>query len=178
MSFDIYFVARPVDENWDAAPAAVDPVAGGDGSLSDGDLVVWEQIKATVLDELPNASEIVGDQSRYMDDEALRLQLSMFPTEIRLSVPYWSEGDEAEAEVIVGLLRRLTGEVEQITDRVGYDPQLDCPFLEGQPRQAVDTFDHVRVVLDEHAATPAPPSPQSSAAPPSSKRQRRLFGRS
>jgi hypothetical protein len=166
LSFDIYFVERPADGNWDAAMDAQQPVAGADASLSDGDLVIWEQIKATVLDELPNASEVVGDRSRDMDDESLRLQVSMFPTEISLSVPYWSEGDEAEA--IVGLLQRLTGQVEQITDLVGYDTQADCPFLEGQPRQAVDAFDHVRVVLDEHAA-PAPPPP--SVASPAPKRQ-------
>jgi hypothetical protein len=160
LSFDIYFVTRPADGNWDAATAAQQRVDDADSSLSEGDLAIWEQIKATVLDELPDASEVVGDQSRDMNDESLRLQFSMFPTEISLSVPYWSEGDEAEA--IVGLLQRLTGQLEQITDLVGYDTQADCPFLEGQPRQAVDTFDHVRVVFDEHAAS-APPSVASPA---------------
>lgn len=143
-----------------------------DALLCDDDLATWKQIKATVLADLPNATEFVGERSRVMDDEALRFQVSMFPTGISLSVPYWSEGDEAdgdEADAIVRMLRRLTGQVEQITGLVGYDPQSDCPFLEGQRRQALDAFDQVRVLLNEDAATTTP-EPPSDASPAPKRR--------
>lgn len=155
MSFDIYFVPRRADGDWDAAMEALEEAAGQELQFSAADEVVWQRIRSEVEDELPGAEEFSGESHRELSYEPIGLQLSMSVGEISVSVAYWSDGEEALRTV--EKLRRIAALVESATGLVAYDPQAGGPFLDGQPSAATSAFDKARVVLDEPQAS-GPPS--------------------
>jgi hypothetical protein len=85
-----------------------------------------------------------GERDRELTDPATGLQITMFPGELSLSVPYWYEG--GEAGTIAELLRRVASSIEDETGLVAYDPQADAEFIDSMHDPA-ETFDRVNQLL-------------------------------
>jgi hypothetical protein len=67
------------------------------------------------------------------------LSLGFGPGELSLSVPYWTQGEEAQETM--ALVRRIAAAVEQATGLTAYDPQTDGPLLAGDVDESVAVFD-------------------------------------
>lgn len=167
MSFDLYFVERRPGEQWHDVMTRIEEAAGGDRTLDDDDAAAWDRIVGEVSPILDGITIHRNGGSFELDHEATGLQLSMFPSEIALSVPYWYDGDEAVS--VERLLRDVAAAVERATGLTAYDPQADAAFLATEPGAAADTFDHVSERMAELGVERSP-----TRVP----WWRRLFGRS
>ena len=112
----------------------------------------------------------MAEDSRELSDEATGLQLSMFPGEIGLSVPYWYEGPEAER--MTETLRAVARVVEEATGLVAFDPQANEPFLGGGDATAARTFQDVH---DSFTSRGIEPGIAAATASPRQPFWRRLF---
>jgi hypothetical protein len=138
MSYDLTFLPKPADQSWVEALAAVGSEPGG---LPDPE--VWERLVAS-------ARQLLGDVDVFVDDDHFELvdlptgiQLSYFPSEAGIEVPYWYHGTDAQA--VVRMVYRLGRVVEAITGFAGYDPQLELNLADATERMglAVAIFDQV-----------------------------------
>ena len=164
MSFDLYFVERRNGETWadlmDRREASLDP----DEMLNDDDANTWAKIVAAVSDVVDGTETHANESCYELDHHATGMQLSYFPGEIALTIPYWYDGDDAVA--VEQQLREVAAAIEQTTGLTAYDPQADDAFLSTGTGSAAATFDHVAARLTEHGVRPPPPAPRSSTKQP------------
>ncbi|GGN63283.1 hypothetical protein GCM10010112_22400 [Actinoplanes lobatus] len=141
MSYDLTFLAKSDDQDWEDALEALEEEQGDDGGSPDR--AAWDRIVA-------DAREFLGDVELYedgsyleLDHEATGIQLSLYAREAGIAVPYWYSGQDAER--IVALIYRLGLVVERHTGLAGYDGQVGLGVAEaaGQPELAVTIFDQV-----------------------------------
>jgi hypothetical protein len=172
MSFDLYFVSRHADQSWQDAVAALEENAETEGSLTDADLALWVRLEVALRDVLPASDSFHGDRSRELTDEATGIQVSLYPGELSLSVPYWYSGPDAED--LIDLLRRIAGLIEDATGLTAYDPQAEAPFLGAGAATAAGSFDMVHNSFNDRGITPG----QGTLPPtPAKPRWRRFLGR-
>ena len=169
MSYDLYFLERRPGETWDEALAGLEHADEGREFGAEEERI-WHAVEAAVKSVVPDAELFVGENHRELSDEATGLQLSLFPGELSLSVPYWYEGPEAER--MTETLRRLARVVEEATGLVAFDPQANEPFLGGGDTTAAKTFQDVHDTFVERGIQPG-----QAVAPPPTKRPfwRRFF---
>lgn len=125
MSFDLYFVDRPSDGDWNRAFDEHDSF-GEPGETVDREK--WNKLHAAVSVEFPDPELFEADDSCELSHPDTGIQLMMFPSEIALTCPYWHEGEAADE--VDAKLRRIATAIEQITGLGCYDPQSGGPFLE------------------------------------------------
>src|SRR5947208_16690370 len=94
-------------------------------ALDDEAVAMWDRVKAAVGSVLPDAGEFAGPTSRELNDDTTGIQISLYPGELSLAIPYWYTG--ANAERIVGILNEVAAAIEQVTGLTAYDPQADAP---------------------------------------------------
>ena len=169
MSFDLYFLERRPGPSWEDA---LDALEGGaeERSFGPDDESRWVAVEAAFRSLIPAADVFVGDDHRELSDTETGLQLSMFPGEISLSVPYWYEGDEAEQ--MTETLRGVARAVEEATGLVAFDPQANEPFLGGGDATAAQTLEEVH----EFARGIGADAPAAAASENKQPFWRRLFG--
>jgi hypothetical protein len=172
MSFDLYFVRRPDDDDWDAAMDGLAANARAEVPATATDRDLWQRVEASIRTVLPDVEASEGDRFSELTDPDTAIQVFLSPGEIALSVPFWYEGEEADR--IVELLRRVVGAIEAETGLTAYDPQDDRAFLgaEGDPRRV---FDEVADTVGHLG--PAPATPAVSEPAPRRSWLQRLFGR-
>lgn len=165
VSYDIYFVRRDPGQSFeDALESTEESFAGGDpGPLTQVELEQWERILPHAKSILGEIEEFTGESKRELSHPATGLQLSIFPGEISITVPYWQSDEDSVAvmEKVYGLARA----VEDETGLEGYDPQLREPV-----RDAHRTAPHVpradisqRLEADEFPQTAQiPPFPEKA----------------
>lgn len=165
MSFDLYFLRPTPGKSWEGLMAALEDEELR--PLDDTDKAQWAAIKGRLIEVLPDADNVDGDEACELTDEATAIQLILAHRELSLSVPYGYDGPDAER--LVQLLRRVVTTVEQVTGLTAYDPQADAPFTETGHESASAVFDQVHEAFHD----PHPPTPQ----PAKRSGWRRLLGR-
>ena len=142
VSFDLYFV--PGGTPWPEAMDAIEQAAMSDDTpdFTAEQLEQWDRIHAAATAAIPDLEDAASDRHRELDHMATGMQLSMYPGEIALTVPYWHTDEEAAA--VTDLLRTLVEIVERETGLVAYDPQADGPFLGVGDASAAETMTDVR----------------------------------
>ena len=148
MSFDLYFVPRPHDGNWNTVMDQLEAAAGASRSLTTDDLDVWARIMSGVAPLTAAWEESKGDRFRQLSFESTGVQISMSSGEIALTAAYWHTGDEATT--VVEQLRRIAVEIERATGLVAFDPQSGGPFLEGNDERVASVFDESAAALRRH----------------------------
>ena len=125
MAFDLYFLERIPGRTWIQAMEDLEDADDG-RPLAPGDLQRWAVLVDSLAPVLPEATAESGDESRALDDRASGIQVSFSPSEISISVPARSAGDDGDLDEV---LRRVASVIEAETGLVAYDPQADEPFL-------------------------------------------------
>jgi hypothetical protein len=171
VSFDLYFLSREQHQSWDDALAALEDSANDERPLAEADLALWRRLEAKVREVLPASEVFEGQRNRELSDEGSGIQVSFFPGELSLTVPYWHSGPEAER--LIDILRRVASILEEESGLTAYDPQAEAPFLEGGAAAAATSFDMVHESLHERGITAGQgtvPSPKPKS------RWRKLLG--
>jgi hypothetical protein len=108
------------------------------------DAAAWDRLLAGARRVLGEVS-VHEEPERFfeLDHEPTGIQLSLYPGEAAITVPYWYRG--AEAARIVDLLYRLARVVEVQTDLTGYDPQVEAGIADAaaHPERAIARFDEM-----------------------------------
>ena len=170
MSFDVYFLNRPADDDWDSAMTALADADGQELILTSERLELWNNVANELRRLLPDAEVFESERVRELTDEGSGIQVSLFPGELVLSVPYWHSGDEADQ--MVELLRQLARAIEAASGLVAYDPQASAPFIGDGDATATSSFDLVHRSL----AGPREENSDDGTAQQSRSRWRRFFG--
>src|ERR1700742_855564 len=119
MSYDIHFLRREPGQSWEDAMDALEEQAGDDQASSRPSQ--WDQVVSDVREVLGDVSVVEGPPNWEIDDETTAIQVSCFAGEWSITVPYWWDGERAEA-----IARSLRTIAEKIHDAIGldaYDPQ-------------------------------------------------------
>lgn len=154
MSFDLHFFAR------EGGDAPLDH----DRALNDDDSRTWAKVVEAVTGVLDGTATYANDSCYELDHPETGLQLSYFPGQLALTIPYWYDGDAAVA--VEQRLRDIVGAIESATGLVAYDPQAGEEFLATGSGAAAATFDHIATQLAEEVARPIEPVPQDSPRQP------------
>ena len=173
MSFDLYFLSKRADQSWEDALDALEDDAEADAPLSASDLELWRRLEGGLRAVLPELEVFEGERERELTDERTGIQVSLFPGELSLSVPYWYSGPEADQ--LVDLLRRVASIIERESGLIAYDPQADAPFLGDGDASATASFDLVHESFTDRAIVTGLAGELSGADKPPSL-WRRLFG--
>lgn len=153
MSYDIYLLQRLPGQSWEEALEALEEAQEaqearealeGEAELSDEMAAAWERI-------VPRARELLGEIGLFgsasqveLDHRPTGIQLSIFGSEVAISVPYRTRGDDADE--VLSKIYQLAAIAAQETGLEAYDPQLGegiADLLGAQPRVAVAIFDQV-----------------------------------
>ncbi len=143
----------------------------GQAPLAEADLELWARLELRLREVLPALELFEGERNRELSDDASGIQVSLFPGELSLTVPYWYSGPDAER--LVGVLRRVASIIENESGLIAYDPQAEAPFLEAGVDTAVASFD---MVHDSFAARGITPGQGQIPAGKPRSRWRRFFG--
>lgn len=141
MSYDIHFLRREPGQSWEDAMEAIEEQAGNGGaSLRPAQ---WDQVVAGVREVLGDVSVAEGPPDWEIEDPGTAIQVSCYAGEWSMTVPYWWDGERAEA--IAGHLRSLAGIVHDATGLDAYDPQVEEDMLSGEwtPEKAAAIFNQV-----------------------------------
>jgi hypothetical protein len=163
MSYDLVFLPKSDDQSWDDALDASEArvVASEESGVEDGgwDPQVWAALVAAAQAELGEVHVFESPAHAEVSHHETGIQLSLFPVEAAITVPYWHEGERA-AQVMAQVFR-LAAVVERETGLRGFDPQSGLPLAEAAADEglATATFDRV---ADAFADT----GPRTEAAPP------------
>jgi hypothetical protein len=157
MSFDLYFLTRAPGQSWEEAHEAMGD-AGEPVELSPERRALWGRIVTELAPVLPESENGLDDACAELDDETTGLQLSMYDSELALTVPYWHSGEEADR--LVALLVDVVQVVERVTGLTAYDPQAEMPFLQGGAAEAGGSMSRIAESLrDGSLFEAAPPQP-------------------
>ena len=154
MSFDLHFFAPQDGE------AALDH----DRALNDDDSRTWAKVVEAVAGVLDGTETHANESCYELDHPETGLQLSYFPGQLALTIPYWYDGDAAVA--VEQQLRDIVVAIEAATGLVAYDPQAGEEFLATSTGAAAATFDHIATQLADEVARPAPSAPQGPQKQP------------
>lgn len=157
MSFDLYFVERRDGETWSDVMTRLEQTSEAGGALTEEDSAIWQRIVGEVGPILDGMAVHDGSDSFELDHETTGMQLTYFPGEIAINVPYWHEGDDAAT--VERMLRDVASAVERATGLTAYDPQADAAFLATQSGSAAATFDRVAERMSELGVGGAEPGP-------------------
>lgn len=188
MSYDLTFLPKTDDQTWDEALDASEQrvvASMRSGAPSAGyDREVWARLVAATREELGDVEVFEGADSAEVSHDS-GIQLSLYPHEAAITVPYWYEGEEADA--VMARVFRLAEAVERETGLQGYDPQAGLPLAEAAAEMGLSraTFDRVAeamagMALGPPAAGPVPvaePSTATSEEPASPVGPRRPWWR-
>jgi hypothetical protein len=149
MSYDLMFVPKSDDQSWDEALKAAEE----DDNTGRPSPDVWANLLAAARQVLGEVSVSENGEWYELDHEATGIQLSYYPREADITVPYWYSGERAKA--IVNSIYRLAEAVEKATGFPGYDPQVDLPVSEAiaEPELAVNSFNQVAASFAERGIT-------------------------
>ncbi|GAB4070515.1 hypothetical protein GCM10028777_35900 [Angustibacter speluncae] len=176
MSYDLTFLPKTDDQTWEEALDASEQrvvASMKSGAPSAGyDHEVWARLVAAAREELGEVEVFEGaDHGEVSHDSGI--QLSLYGDEAAITVPYWYDGEEADA--VMARVFRLAAVVERETGLQGYDPQAAMPLAEAAAEMGLSraTFDRVAEAmattwLGPPAAGPVPvaePSGVSSEEP-------------
>ncbi|NES28538.1 hypothetical protein GCE86_00950 [Micromonospora terminaliae] len=139
MSYDLIFVPRRDDQSWDDALEAAEDADGDERPSGE----VWARLVAAARQVLGEVSVFEGDHNYELTHEPTGIQLSYYPAEAGITVPYWYRG--ADARTVVTAMYQLGEAVQSITGLPGYNPQVDLPLSDAAARLelAVKCFDDV-----------------------------------
>lgn len=180
MSYDLTFLPKAADQSWDEALDAAEQrvvASTQSGAPSAGyDREVWARLVAAAREELGEVEVFEGDDSAEVSHDS-GIQLSLYSHEAAITVPYWYEGEEADA--VMARVFRLAAVVERETGLQGYDPQAGLPLAEAAAEMGLSraTFDRVAEAmagmgLGPPAAGPAPVAEATEEpAPPTGARR-------
>lgn len=152
MTYDVEFVPGPPpdDDDWGPNLDAVDADPSGPALLE-----AWGAISARVREVLPTGTEGGDATFRQIIDEDIGLVLTAGPEEASLSVPYWSEGDEAAA--VMGTFAAVVAAVVEATGLQAFDPQTGLGFV-AEPAGSVAHFDRVADMAEREGLPLGPPT--------------------
>lgn len=141
MSYDIYFLRREPGQSWEDAMAALEEQAEDHEAPSRP--ARWDQVVCGVREVLGDASVVEGPPNWEIDDEDTAIQVSCFAGQWSITVPYWWDGERAEA--IAGYLRAIAGIIHEATGLDPYDPQVGENITSGAwtPGKAAVVFGQV-----------------------------------
>lgn len=141
MSYDIYFLRREPGQSWEDAMEALEEQAGNGGAPSRP--AQWDQVVAGVREVLGEVSVTEGPPNWEIDDPETAIQVSCYDGEWSMTVPYWWDGERAEA--IAGYLRAIAAVVHGATGLDAYDPQVEEDVASGEwtPGKAAAVFSQV-----------------------------------
>jgi hypothetical protein len=141
VSYDIYFLRREAGQSWEDAMDALEEQADNDGDPSRP--AQWDQVASGVREVLGDVSVLEGPPNWEIYDEKTAIQVHCLAGEWSITVPYWYDGEHAEA--IAGYLRAVAGIVHDATDLDAYDPQVgeDVMSSEWMSGEVVVIFDQV-----------------------------------
>jgi hypothetical protein len=141
VSYDIYFLRREPGQSWEDAMDALEEQAEDDEAPSRP--VQWDQVVSGVREVLGDVAVAEGPSNWEIDDETTGVQVSCFAGEWSITVPYWWDGERAEA--IAGYLRAIAGIIHDATGLDAYDPQVGKEITSGEWTQgrATVVFDQV-----------------------------------
>jgi hypothetical protein len=159
MSYDIYFLRRAPGQSWEDAMAAMEEDAMEDrqDQAGNGEALSrpaqWDEIVAGVRELLGDVDVTEGPPNWEIDDPRTAIQVSCFTGEWSMTVPYWWDGEHAEA--IAGYLRAIAGIVHDATGLEAYDPQVDAAVTseEWMTGKAAAIFDEVAESFDRRGIT-------------------------
>ena len=132
-------------------------MADRDERAGDGDALSrpaeWDQVVAGVRELLGHVDVADGPPNWEIDDPRTAIQVSCFAGEWSMTVPYWWEGERAEA--IAGYLRAIAGIVHGATGLEAYDPQVEEAVTshEWMAVKAAAIFDQVAESFDRRGIT-------------------------
>lgn len=143
------FVPKSDDQSWEEALEAAEQDDNGGRPSPE----VWANLLAAARQVLGEVSVSENPDFYELDHEPTGIQLSYYPREADIAVPYWYSGERAKS--IVSSIYQLASAVEKATGFPGYDPQVDLPVTEAitQPELAVDSFDQVAASFAEQGIT-------------------------
>jgi hypothetical protein len=141
MSYDIQFLRREPGQSWEDAMEALEEKAGKGGGPSRP--AQWDQVVAGVREVRGGVSVNEGPPNWEIDDPETAIQVSCHDGEWSMTVPYWWDGERAEA--IAGYLRAVAAVVHPATGLEAYDPQVeeDIASDEWTPGKAAAVFSQV-----------------------------------
>lgn len=168
MSYDIYFIRRDPGQSFeDALERTEDSYeSGAPGLLTSVELEQWERIVPHARAILGEIEEFTGESERELSHHATGVQLSIFPGEISITVPYWHSDEDSVS--VMEKVYALARAVEDETGLEGYDPQLGEPIRDAPRSAAHSTMGDVSHRLDseEFRETGRIPASSQPAAPP------------
>ena len=151
MSYDIHFLRREPGQSWEDAMDALEEQAGKNHAPMRP--AQWDQVVAGVREVLGDVSVIEGPPNWEIDDQKTAIQVTCFGGEWSMNVPYWWDGDRAEA--IAECLRAIAGVVHDATGLDAYDPQVGEAITSGEwmSGKAAAVFDQVAESFDRRGIT-------------------------
>jgi hypothetical protein len=138
VSFDLCFLSKQPGKTWRDAIDGIEESAATNAPLSNKEIALWPRLEEGVRQILPESQLFVGDNNRTLSDDKTGIQVTLFPDELTLTIPYWYTGTEAEG--MVQLLRQVASIIEDVSGLTAYDPQADAPFLGDGERSATSSF--------------------------------------
>lgn len=167
VSYDIYFIRRDPGQSFDdALESTEESYASGDpGLLTSVELEQWDRIVPHARAILGEIEEFTSESQRELSHDATGVQLSIFPGEISITVPYWHSDEDSVT--VMEKVYALARAVEDETGLEGYDPQLGEPIRDASRVAAQSTLSDVSERLDseEFRTTGRIPPPAQPAAP-------------
>jgi hypothetical protein len=132
MSYDITFVDRRPDQDWDDALQAAETRAAADEPLDETRRHQWEEIERRVRTILGDVDSGVQDTVGELAHSGTGLQVALFAHEAAVSYPYW---DHADRQAFHRQVADVVAAVEEVTGLSAYDPQTERAF-DGTPDDA------------------------------------------
>ncbi|MCI4063672.1 hypothetical protein MRQ36_14185 [Micromonospora sp. R77] len=139
MSYDLIFVPRRDDQSWDDALEAAEEADSDERPSGEA----WARLVAAARQVLGEVSVFEGAHNYELTHEPTGIQISYYPEEAAVTVPYWYRGEGARA--VVTAMYQLGDAVQAVTGLPGYDPQLELSLSDAvaQAELAAGVFDEV-----------------------------------
>ncbi len=154
--------------------SALEEASAREEPFTEQHAALWKQLEQRVRSILPDLDLFEGERNKELTHEGSGLQLSMFPGEISVTVPYWYEGAEARADAET--LRSIASVVEEVTGLTAYDPQSEQPFLEGGADSAPQVFQQVHDSFADRGIASGQGAAPATGQQKKPSRWRKLFG--
>ncbi|MGH3164318.1 MAG: hypothetical protein ACRDN0_00295 [Trebonia sp.] len=141
MSYDIYFLRRRPGQSWEDAMDILEEEAEDDEELSRPEQ--WDQVVTGVRVILGDVTVADRPPDWEIDDQKTAIQVSCYAGEWSMTVPYWYDGERAEA--IACQLLAIAGLICDATGLEAYDPQTEVEVTSSAwtPAKAATVFDQV-----------------------------------
>lgn len=132
MSYDINFIPKLPNQSWDQATEAHEQKCVSDSWCeqvpSDAERAAWKRAMARLQEVHSSLERFGSSRTPQLTDEKSGLQVSFDREEVAITIPYWHSDEEAAH--VMGLAQKFALIIEEETNLVGFDPQLDRRFLD------------------------------------------------